>query len=73
MEATKRKFLWAGHAWRKKNTMIKAVIEEEPIGKRLLGRLRLRWKDCMKRDVGKVYPGANWRELVEDLREVEEY
>jgi hypothetical protein len=45
--------------------MIK-VIEEEPMGKRSLGRPRLRWEDCVKRDVGRVDPEANWRELAED-------
>jgi len=34
--------MWAGHAWRKKNTMIKAVIEDEPIGKRPVSRPHLR-------------------------------
>jgi hypothetical protein len=29
MKATKRKLMWAGHAWRKNNTIIKAVIEKE--------------------------------------------
>jgi hypothetical protein len=58
--------MWAGYTWTKKNTMIKSVIEEEPIGKRPLGRLRLKWEDCVKRDVGKVDLGANWRELAED-------
>lgn len=50
----------------KKDTMIKAVIEEEPIGKRPLSRLRLRWEDCVKKDVETVDPGTNWMDLAED-------
>jgi hypothetical protein len=41
-EAAKRKLMWTGHACRKKDIMIKAVIEKEPIGKRPVGRPRLR-------------------------------
>lgn len=36
-------------AWRKNGTMIKFVIEENPIRKRLLGRPRIRWEDYVKR------------------------
>lgn len=30
--------------------MIKAVIEKDPVEKKPLGRPRLRWDDCVKRD-----------------------
>jgi len=40
----KNKVMWAGHAWRKNDTMIKAVIEEDSVLKRPLDRPRLRWK-----------------------------
>ncbi|KAF0720168.1 Uncharacterized protein FWK35_00018883 [Aphis craccivora] len=33
-EIAKRKLSWAGHAWRKRGTLVKWVIEEEPNGKR---------------------------------------
>jgi len=46
--------------------MIKAVIEEEPTGKRPLGRPRLRLEDCVKRDVKTVDPRANWKGVAED-------
>jgi hypothetical protein len=38
----KRRSMWAGHAWRKKEAMINAVIKKEPEGKRQLNRSRLR-------------------------------
>lgn len=41
-EITRRRLMWAGHAWRKEGSLIKAVIKENPIGKRPLGRPRLR-------------------------------
>ncbi|KAL4103878.1 hypothetical protein QTP88_019213 [Uroleucon formosanum] len=62
----KRRLLWAGHAWRKKDAMINTVIREEPKGKRPLGRPRLRWEDCVRKDVKEVDPGANWREIAEN-------
>lgn len=65
-EIKKRRLLWAGHAWRKKDAMINTVIGEEPKGKRPLGRPRLRWEDCVKKDVKEVDPGANWREIAEN-------
>lgn len=58
-EVAKRRLMWAGHAWRKKDTMINAVIREESKGKRSLDRPRLRWKNCVKREVKAVGPGAN--------------
>jgi len=51
---------------RLEDTMIKAVIEEEPIGKRQVGRPRLRWEDCVKRNVKAVVPRANRKEVAED-------
>lgn len=40
--------------------MIKTLIEEEPKGKRPLGRPRFRWEDCsVKRNVEAVDPGVN--------------
>jgi hypothetical protein len=50
-EVAKRRPLWVGHAWRKKDAMMNTVIKEEPKGKRPIGRLRLRWEDCVKREV----------------------
>jgi Reverse transcriptase (RNA-dependent DNA polymerase) len=65
-EVAKRRLMWAGHAWRKKDAMINTVIREEPKGKRPLGRPRLRWEDCVKREVKEVDPRANWREIAEN-------
>jgi len=32
---------WAGHAWRNQNPLLRAVIEQNPVGKRPLGRPKL--------------------------------
>ena len=58
--------MWAGHAWRKKDAIINTVIKEDPKGKRPLGRPRLRWEDCVKREVKEVDPRTNWREIAEN-------
>lgn len=52
----------AGHVWRKKVTIIKTVVVEEPIGK----RPALRWENCVKRDIKAVDLGVNWKEVAED-------
>lgn len=65
-EITKRRLMWGGHAWRKQGSLVRLVIEEEPIGKRPLGRRRLRWEDCVKKDVKSIGPGIRWREVAED-------
>lgn len=65
-EITRKRLRWAGHAWRKEGSFIKAVIEGNPIGKRPLGRPRLRWEDRIKKDVKAVDPIVHWREVAED-------
>ncbi|VVC32422.1 Reverse transcriptase domain [Cinara cedri] len=55
-EIKKRRLVWAGHAWRKHDSLIRRVIEENPVGRRPLGRPRLRWKDCVRRDTETVEP-----------------
>ena len=62
-DITKRRLIWAGHAWRKEGSMLRTVIERVPQGKRPLGRPRLRWEDRVKEDVEKVKPGEDWKEL----------
>ena len=58
--------MWGGHAWRKQGSLVRQVIEEEPLGKRPLGRPRLRWEDCVKKDLKTLNPGISWREAAED-------
>ena len=65
-EINRRRLMWAGHAWRKEGSFIKAVIKENPTGKRPLGRPRLRWEDRIKKDVKAVEPNTQWREAAED-------
>lgn len=43
------------------------MIEEDPTGKRPLGRLKLRWKDCAKKDAKKIQPEIRWRDAAEDM------
>lgn len=55
-EIPKRRLNWVGHACRKQGSLVRTAIKEMSIGKRPLGRPRLRWEDCIKRDVKKVEP-----------------
>jgi len=65
----KRRLMWAGPAWRKEGSLIKTVINEDPIGKRPLGRPRLRWEDRVKKAVKVVEPNISWRETAANLIE----
>lgn len=57
----RRRLQWAGHAWRDQNPLLRAVIEQNSVGKRSLGRPRMRWEDVMKNDVEQMGGGSNWR------------
>ncbi|KAL4084268.1 hypothetical protein QTP88_028093 [Uroleucon formosanum] len=65
-EISVRRLRWAGHAWRKQGSIIRTVIENNPAGKRPLGRPRLRWEDCVIKDVGRIGANLQWREEAED-------
>jgi len=39
------------------------VLEQNPVGKRPLGRPKLRWEDLVKRDTEYLGGGANWKDL----------
>jgi len=60
---------WAGHVWRKPDAIIKTVLQENPRGKRPLGRPRLRWEDCVKKDVADLYPDEDWHMLAQNCDE----
>lgn len=42
---------WADHGWRSRNLTLRAMIEQNPVEKRPLGRPRMRWKDVIKKNV----------------------
>ncbi|VVC35167.1 Hypothetical protein CINCED_3A018104 [Cinara cedri] len=46
-EIKRKRLEWAGHVWRKHDAMTKTVLQENPRGKRPLGRPRMRWEDCV--------------------------
>lgn len=48
----KQRLRWADHAWCKQGALVKQVIEDL-MGKRPLDSLKLRWEDCVKKDVKK--------------------
>ncbi|KAL4098015.1 hypothetical protein QTP88_022689 [Uroleucon formosanum] len=58
-----RRLRWAGHAWRSQNPLLHAVMEQNPVGKRPLGRPRIRWEDVVKKDVEQLGGCSNWRNL----------
>jgi hypothetical protein len=54
------------HAWRKQGSIIRTVIENNPAGKRPLGISRLRWEDCINKDIERIEADLQWREVAED-------
>lgn len=70
-EIKRRKFEWAGHAYRKHDAMIQRVIQDNPKIKRpQCRRLRLRWVDGIKKDLRNVirenYGNRDWKEIAEN-------
>jgi hypothetical protein len=57
---------WTGHVWRKPDAITKTVLQENPRGKRPLGRPRMRWEDCVKKYVAVFYPEEDWRMLAQN-------
>ena len=58
---------WAGHLvqmWEERMPKRVDILRKQ--GKRKRGRSRLRWKDCVRRDICKVGVVGEWRELAED-------
>lgn len=64
-----RRLNWAGHVWHKHGTLVKRAIKENPMGKRPLGRPKLRWEDGLKGDVKRIEPDTKWSEAAEDRDE----
>ena len=60
---------WAGHLVRMGEERIaKRADRLSEQGRRKRGRPRLRWEDCVRRDISKVWVVGEWRELAEDRR-----
>jgi hypothetical protein len=52
IETTKNvRLSWVGHKIRNKNSLLRMVLEQNPVGKKPLKRLKLRWENIVKRDV----------------------
>lgn len=49
-EIKRSKLEWASYVWRKSNSMIKIVILGNLKCKRPLGRPRLRWEECIRKN-----------------------
>ena len=53
---------WAGHVERMADDRLpKRAAELREQGRRRRGRRRLRWEDCIKRDVSKAGEEGNWK------------
>lgn len=48
------KLRWTGHACKNRNPPLRAVIEQNPAGKKPLGRPKMRWEDVIKKDMGQM-------------------
>jgi len=63
-----RRMRWAGHVARVgEDRVVQRVLVGKPVGKRPLGRPRLRWEDNIKMNLQKFGGGrGDWMELAED-------
>ena len=60
---------WAGHVERMADDRLpKRVAELRQQGRRRRGRPRLRWEDCMKRDLRKTGEEEDWNKKKRDRR-----
>ncbi|KAL4119565.1 hypothetical protein QTP88_012370 [Uroleucon formosanum] len=66
LKEIRRRLEWAGHVWRKPDAMTKTVLQDNPRGKRPLGRPRMRWEDCVKKDVAVFFPEEDWHMLAQN-------
>ena len=59
---------WAGHVQRMcEDRLSKRAWKAEEGGRRRRGRPKLRWKDCVKRDLERAATkGLEWKTIVED-------
>ena len=58
---------WAGHIERIADDRLpKRAAELREQGRRRRGRPRLRWEDCVKRDVRKVGEEEDWKKKIRD-------
>ena len=56
------RLLWAGHVERMADDrLLKRAAEVREQGRRRRGRPRLRWEDCVKRDVRKAGDKEDWK------------
>ena len=66
-EVRGRRARWAGHCIRMESDRLpRKVMEGGVQGRRPLGRPRYRWMDGVRKDVERVAPGEDWKELAED-------
>jgi len=55
----KGRLRWAGHAMRSQNSLIRMILEQNPVEKRPLGLPKSRWEDSVKRDIEALGDGSN--------------
>jgi hypothetical protein len=61
MQTKSRRIRWVGHvAHTGEDRKVNKVLVGKPEGKRSLGRLRHRWEDGIRMDLGDIGCGFNW-------------
>ena len=68
MKVVGSKMRWAGHVQRMdEERLSKRALKAEEGGRRRRGRPKLRWKDCVKRDLERAgINGQEWKTIAED-------
>ena len=63
---------WTGHVARKApDNVLRLAMDGVPEGRRPVGRPRMRWEDCVRKDLRQldVYDPVQWRLLAQDRAE----
>ena len=68
MKVAGSRMIWAGHMQRMgEDRLSKRTWKAEEGGRRRRGRPKLRWKDCVKRDLERTGTnGQEWKTIAED-------
>ena len=68
MKVVRSRMRWAGHVLRMgEDRLSKRAWKAEEGGRRRTGRPKLRWKDCVKRDLERAGTNAQeWKTITED-------
>lgn len=63
----KKRLRWVGYAIWSQNSLLRMVLKQNPVRKRLLRRPKLRWEDIVEKDVEELGDRVNWKNLTMNI------